>query len=216
MYQEGVIDMSSKRLTKYERNGVVNRLLTHKFGAEADALAREWSALARSLYDYAVPVEMLRKASALPANWFYYGSEFRVNFAGPEVNLYFSPRRNASYHGIRFCSLREEASDLLLPQHMISGRGRVNLAAEHALTEAFTRLHAKLGDYKERLVKAEKYADAMLNSHTTVSALLRIWPEVEPFVNKAERVSAPSSNLPAVQISELNALLGLPVVEEAL
>jgi hypothetical protein len=65
--------------------------------------------------------------------------------------------------------------------------------------------HELWKEEKKKTDRAIKYA---LIGITTVKKLIEVWPEAEPYIP-----APPISNLPAVDITYVNNLVGLPAVE---
>lgn len=84
------------------------------------------------------------------------------------------------------------------------------LAADHPLTVEFEALETIEDDLKDRRDKLKHDVRAMVNSVTTVARLLAVWPEAKELI---PTYATQPKNLPAVNIDNLNAAIGLPTEE---
>ncbi len=85
--------------------------------------------------------------------------------------------------------------------------GDVALDAEHALTKEFLAIEALTESVKQREEALRAQLSASVASFKTVEKLLKEWPEAKDLLPaKIEKIT----NLPAIQVKDLNALIGLP------
>lgn len=91
----------------------------------------------------------------------------------------------------------------------IRPNGWLLLGADHPLTIEWERLSGVKRDIDSLAESVEANVRGMLSQFTTVKKLLEVWPEARELL-PAEKGAAPSINLPAIQVSNLNALIGLP------
>jgi hypothetical protein len=83
----------------------------------------------------------------------------------------------------------------------------VTLTADHPMAIQFFDLENRKSDLSEKRRTLKANVKAAVDSVSTVSALLKAWPEaVELLPNDV----APAPQLPAVQAADLNKLIGLP------
>ena len=88
----------------------------------------------------------------------------------------------------------------------------LKLAANHTLTVEFDRLEHLGNELAERRTNLRAEVRAVLNSVTTVSRLLKVWPEAKELLPAGEQKEV---NLPSVQLDKLNEAIGLPTPEVA-
>lgn len=82
------------------------------------------------------------------------------------------------------------------------------VVADHKLAKQFHDMEARRTDIAARGKTLEAQVRAVVNSATTVGKLLDVWPEsIELLPTTLGRVL---SNLPAVVVSDLNRMVGLP------
>ena len=93
--------------------------------------------------------------------------------------------------------------------HQMRPNGWLLLDADHPLTLEWERLRGVKADVDALAESVEANVRGMLANFTTVKKLLETWPEAQELL-PPDKGSAPSINLPAVQVSSLNALIGLP------
>ncbi|MBW5406898.1 Nmad5 family putative nucleotide modification protein [Morganella morganii] len=82
------------------------------------------------------------------------------------------------------------------------------LPADHELSKRFTLLNEKeaLIQKKEDEIKAN--VKAALNSVSTIKRLIDVWPEAKELI--PDDINKTTATLPAVQVEDLNNLIGLP------
>ena len=177
--------MSSK-LTISQKETIVNRVLAHRFDKATAALAAQTSAFAELAWRAVVTDADRLAVAKVPPDWLPKTAELRLKLGEAYHVVYFSPARE-----IPQCKRRTHVFD-----------------AHHPVTTAFRMLQddTTLSYAAER--DAKQAINAVFQQATTLPKLLKIWPEVEPFVYG---LGATSANLPAVQTEQLNKLLDLPV-----
>lgn len=84
------------------------------------------------------------------------------------------------------------------------------LPADHPLTIEFEALETLDADLKDRRDKLKYDVRAMVNSVSTVARLLAVWPEAKELI---PTYATQPKNLPAVNVDNLNAAIGLPTEE---
>lgn len=87
------------------------------------------------------------------------------------------------------------------------------LTADHALVQQFHDILAEEKANTESWEKVKASVNAATGAVTTVKALLRAWPEVKELL--PEDMEEAKSQLPAIQVADLNALVGLPTEGES-
>lgn len=81
-------------------------------------------------------------------------------------------------------------------------------SAEHELSKRFEKLNKKESKIKKKESEIEANVQAALNSVTTIKRLIEIWPESKELI--PTDISKTSVLLPALQVEDLNKLIGLP------
>jgi len=85
------------------------------------------------------------------------------------------------------------------------------LTADHALVQQFHDILAEEKSNTESWEKVKASVNAATGAVTTVKALLKAWPEAKELL--PENIEEAKSQLPAIQVADLNALVGLPSAE---
>ena len=116
---------------------------------------------------------------------------YQLNVAGLRFNAQFSG------HVSDFCNERV---------HRIAPSGHV-LLADSPLTAEFHALHELQAQYDSDCETLRNSVRAAVGSVTTTDKLLKVWPEAAELL-PAE--VAPKAQLPAIQVADLNAMIGLP------
>lgn len=205
----------SQRLTSSTRTQIATAVLRHRFSDEIEALVSDFSDLAEDVYN-----DFYRKAdrdrmTALAEGWLPTSSNVSAKF-GEAGSCYASIRFDGVVYG-DLGRLRKPASkNRQVSSHRVLEKHRNGCwkvyATEHKLSIRYQAIRDREGDLKSRVAAAETQINAALSSISTVAALLKAWPEIEPFAKAFVSVPAP---LPAIPISTLNATFKLPVREAA-
>lgn len=80
--------------------------------------------------------------------------------------------------------------------------------AEHELSKRFTQLNEKEALIKKKEDEIKANVKAALNSVSTIKRLIDVWPEAKELI--PDDINKTSATLPAVQVEDLNNLIGLP------
>ncbi|MEX0422208.1 Nmad5 family putative nucleotide modification protein [Providencia alcalifaciens] len=81
-------------------------------------------------------------------------------------------------------------------------------SADHKLSKRFEKLTQKESKIKEKEAEINANVQAALNSVTTIKRLIEIWSESKELI--PTNISKASVLLPALQVEDLNKLIGLP------
>ncbi|HHR6131916.1 TPA: Nmad5 family putative nucleotide modification protein [Providencia alcalifaciens] len=81
-------------------------------------------------------------------------------------------------------------------------------AADHELSKRFEKLNKKEINIEKKEADIEANVQAALNSVTTIKRLIEIWPESKELISND--ISRATATLPALQVEDLNKLIGLP------
>ncbi|PLB10752.1 Nmad5 family putative nucleotide modification protein [Proteus mirabilis] len=87
-------------------------------------------------------------------------------------------------------------------------RDKCLFSADHELSKRFEKLNKKESKIEKKKIEIENNIQATLNSVTTIKRLFEIWPESKELI--PTNISKPLSTLPALQVEDLNKLIGLP------
>lgn len=185
----------SVRLTNQDRDNVVKAAVEASFADRQQALKVEEDRLARRCYATVFSASVRKAAASIPSGWLPEDRVLRFNVGGLNIRL-------------------DVIGDALRVPAQHAHRERLgNVADEGLIAEVQAFLQARDG-LKAKREKAQQSLKALLYSVTTLKALRDLWPEGEPFFRGlASKTGAPG--LPAPQITELNAMLGLPAREAA-
>jgi hypothetical protein len=182
------------RLTTAARQVIAERAVRHAFAEREAALKKAEDLLAREAFDAVVPVAEQKLAKKLPEYWLRRDDCLRFNAGGYDVTL----------------SVIGEG--LPVPYAPDGSRGgyscnRLGNIPHGDLCDRI-QAHVKASDeIKLERRSAYKATLAMLEAIQTTNKLREVWPEGEQFFLDYADAVAPS--LPAIRVSEVNALLGL-------
>jgi hypothetical protein len=87
------------------------------------------------------------------------------------------------------------------------GPGSATFTADHKLTAEFRKLEADKDARRKRYRAARDAVSCVVHSVTTVAKLVKVWPEVKPFLPPCSPEG--KTGLPAVQTDVVNKLLGI-------
>lgn len=183
------------RLTKDLRQAIANAAVAHAFESKLEALKATEDALAREAYAFVIPASEIEAAANMPANWFRLDACLRFNVGGYTVRLQMVgdglpvPYRakNEEYGGYHCGNLGT------IPPGDLCDRIRAHADA----TEA----------YKAERRTAYAATIGLLDGVSTLKRLAEVWPAGERFYKRYD--DAVPASLPAVRISEVNAMLGI-------
>jgi hypothetical protein len=204
----------SRRLTHDIREKIATAALRHRFHEEIEVLAADRAALANDIYNDVYRKADREKIEALPAGWLptveYIDAKFG-DVAGDYARIYF----DGGFYG-KFQSLRARASLSNRPARRALHKHYHGCWKVYDVGHKLAIRHADLAGREAALVAdiraAERQIEASLNSVSTVSALVKAWPEIEPFVKPLSPIA---SQVPALPTASLNEMLKLPVSEAA-
>lgn len=199
------------KLNKTIRTAIVEAALK-KAGIpeKTDAIRKRYAAWAEAVrLLYVTPeqlelIEKAREASKLVNPVLTYGSfrpqtndaiEF-ANIGGQRRNVYFCG-------GLGYESRDRSRESIISP-----ASGAITLEAEHPLTQQLFDIDHDSEALKQETEQLKLSLWAVLNSVSTDTKLVEVWPEAVAFIPAAEKASTPQ--LPALPIASLNKLIGLP------
>ena len=178
------------RITKYEREQMVEVVLVHGFSEKLAAVNAELSALGDKIYAE-IFKESLKHIDALPNDFAYSSRSFNIN-----VNGQVRPIRTTGHKR--------------LPHNASYSRDFIAVMADaHELVVELNQLTDKKEKIEAAKRDAKRNAIAVLDSVTTYKKLWQIWPESHEILKRFDR--APTEPmLPSAPIKDLNSALGLP------
>ena len=188
------------RLTKYIREQILANAQT-KSGNRA---ARDETSKKRKDWDEAVRLDSLNEHSELltqlDAKIEKIRGQIPENFLGHGSPIQRRGRIRVNCAGFVVYASGWEGEKVAPSSHTIT--------ADNPLAQRFHDLCAEEKANTERWEKVKASVNAATGSVTTVKALLKAWPECKELL--PEFVEESKSQLPAIQVSDLNALVGLP------
>lgn len=141
-----------------------------------------------------------------------------------KINKMVSELRGYGVFGARTCYLEGEIRTSFGGLRTILGYGKDSagesihrltphqdkcfLAADDPLTIEFHKLENEERSIREKVKEVEANVYAALNSVTTIKRLLAVWPECEELL--PEPMCAAKAAMPALVVSDLNKMIGLP------
>ena len=207
--------MASTLLTNDMRNGIVARLMKHRYSAEEQTLCDEYAKLMEDAFKY-VMGDAYGKLDDFPEGWFPTQSsdyieikgvfcEFASKWDSELVKHVYAikrdPSRNASWRVVFNKSVRVPFNVYHNTPTIMAGH-EVHTRAQ----DLSMRAHKHIEAYDEAKAKAR----GILNVFSTVEKLVKQWPEIEPFLPPKASAQAAANTLPAVPVEELNSMFGLP------
>jgi len=205
--------MASVRLTVSMRSGIARALIEHRFHDDVERLIARRRELANAIFDHIVPAADQKRLAALPAGWVPERDDVKVQFGEASRDVTEYDLNGAGLYGALSRAYKGSVSTNHPSIHRRVPHKLYNcVMAVIDMTEQLWEVHETLKDDTKTLVKqiedAEKQAAASLEAVSTVGALIKQWPEVEPF---AAKYAVVTPNLPALPAERLNALFDLPV-----
>lgn len=187
-------EIISYRLTNFDRDEIRDRAVKASFDPRKADLDRTEDRLAREAYALVFSAQLRKQVAALPEKWAQRDSCLRFNVGGMDARLTVLDAKGlpvpVSYHCSSLGSVTDEALIAAVRSHMDAKE-----------------------TFKEERSRAYSSLRAMLRELNTLRSLVDAWPQGYPFyahLNKPTPV-----RVPALRVSELNAMLGLPQMQEA-
>lgn len=98
-------------------------------------------------------------------------------------------------------------------EHRIIHRGRLAVLADNPLVQRFYDIEARKKELDDKRITLKAQVKAAIATVTTVASLLKTWPEAKELL--PANIEEAKSQLPALAVSDLNALIGLPTEQAA-
>lgn len=198
------------KLTNGIRSAIRADLREHRFATQVKVLAAAAESFADKVYNTMYDEDTQAKMAALPEGWLpedegvyvcCLGQYHRVHFNGVTTSLDSALRNLVEYPPYtsrRFMQAHHDVAYSLKDQALLSS-WEETVQETRRLYETYGRVNSELR--------------AALDSFTTIEKLIEAWPEVEPFakayITNPKKVA--KIQLPAVQVTSLNAMLDLPI-----
>ncbi|TGE04602.1 Nmad5 family putative nucleotide modification protein [Hymenobacter fodinae] len=175
-------------MTNEIRDNIARNATKQKFTKENDAIKQEENDLALELYHSLFTPEELKLVTKLDTKWFHQDKCLRFNCGG--YNLMLCIKEGVPVPYSRHCSILGNISGDLAIKAQEFANKKKDVEADQA--------------------KALRAIGSVLYSVNTIKQLKTVWPEGADFYAMYDEASAKSKGgVPAVQIDEINKLLGL-------
>lgn len=198
----------STKLSSYIKEQIAKDLLRHKFRAEVKALLKKQAEFAEELYRHFFPEDVEQKMRDLPKGWLRYDNYFYLKFGNSgyhSFSVYFNGESSIGKHTRKIISDQKHKD---APTKPFPHSFDANIPLGHELNKKNAALERERDALEEKIKHAELTLESTMNGSTTVGALIKKWPEVEPFARKYD---TGDPQLPAPPYTTLNNMFGLPV-----
>lgn len=200
--------MATVKLTKDIRRAICSRVLKHRFLPVVEELIQDQASYADRVYKDVYPKVTLGKMKALPSGWLGSNGSISVRFG--EDNSHFA---RLEYNGMTdllghhlhgLVKDRDAVKKLQLAKY--KGVVAKIYPVQHTFSIQWESLKFRREMLEDEYTTAIRSVNVALSKVHTIRALIKEWPEVEPFVQSFE-----PTQLPVVPRETLNELLDLPV-----
>lgn len=199
------------KLTISIRESLASAVLRHRFSVEVEKFIGDKAAFAREVYEDVYKKSDREKMAALPEGWLPTSNSMGIQF-GEHGSTYEALSFSGSVHGMLSKLRAADGKSAKSVDFRVFEKHRhacvKQYTNDHKLSTKYHAIKAAGTDLLTRVNTAEKQIEAALNSVTTLPALVKAWPEIEPFT---KRYFAAPSKLPTIPVSALNAMFKLPV-----
>lgn len=177
------------RLTNDIRDTIVFNATKKSFISQNETMSKEENLLALELYNSLFDKKELTIIKKLDKKWFHYDTCLRFNCGG---------------YDLRLCV--KEGVPVPYDKGYCSRLGNIN----GELAEKAQVFANKKKDSEQQQQKTARTVKSLLFSVNTIKQLKTVWPEGSEFYSMYDEQSSKSiGGLPAVQIEEINSILGL-------
>ena len=201
--------MATVRMNTMIRDELTKLLLTRRFGPDIDNLISEQAKFADAVYKDVYSERDRKLMESLPEGWLPEKDNIMVQF-GPDIH-------RVQFNGSK--SIHDELSSYKNSEYPRSITRRVTqqnsryCAKIYSHKSKFTKENLHLEnvsvDLRDAIRRAKVGTTTALATFTTVSSLIKGWPEVAPFAEKYLDSSL-VVRLPAIASEQLNSMLDLP------
>lgn len=180
--------MATVRLNKMIKDVVKTRLIKKVFEDGQEKLKKAKARFGNKLYNDVYSLKERKAMEAMPEGFLKTSTSLKVQFQDVFTHVHFDRRPIAAKHDYSCCKVYDAKDPLCLE---------------------WVELKRTEDQLEKEKRKAEVDIGVVLDQVTTLKRLLKIWPEVEPWVKDFAEPPVDRTNLPALPISELNKTLGL-------
>lgn len=204
--------MKSATLTKYARERIVDKLITHKVNNDKNLkkFFEDSKQFTNDVYEdlYGKDIE---KMDALPKGWLPETEYITVQLGDSRgyAQLYFSGY--SRFNNIRYSLLEKFCVKNTKRRILGNARSKVYSVGD-PLTHRYEDLQRMKKSIEEEYRTALATANSILNSVNTTKQLIETWPEVETFVREVFGTTKPVY-LPTIDLYSVNKKFDLPVEE---
>ena len=199
------------RLNNSMRKTILNKALEHKFRNYKGTFQARID-LIEKIYDSLYTEKEMSLLKSLPVDWINDIDRLYVKFGGSDYAIWF----NGSYYQNKTRITMEINRCLPDKKKPVTANfasyGALKYNARHEFSLTYVDITREEENHRSEYDEAQVMLDKVLNSVTTVAALLKNYPEMAPFVDSLE---AKIANLPAIPREKINELFELPVEEMA-
>lgn len=190
--------------------GITQALLQHRFKDDVQSLREDARALAHDIAQSRLSDEEKRLIAVVPQSWLCAISGIYVE--APYLRLKLGFGMNLHVERMALGKVETILSPISVggtwssqPSIIIGGK-----PGDDALIERATRISDRLTQLESAIKTARAKTSGTIGQFTTVKKLIEGWPEIEPFARPYLETKT-RIQLPAVQLTEMNDLLDLPV-----
>lgn len=204
------------RLTSGMRLSLGVAVMRHRFSDEIEKLISDRATFAADVYDDVFKKWDRELMASLPGGWLPEVQKVNAQF-GESGSTFAQICFDGRIEGEVFARLRSQKKERTVatlrpvPNNKEHGCWKT-YPDDHRISRRWTVLGKRFNTLCENIAAAQQQVDAALASATTVAALLKQWPEIEPFT---KQICVESAKLPAIASSTLNATFKLPIKEAA-
>lgn len=179
------------RLTKIDRDSVVNLAVKAAFEKRDAALKKQESELGIAAYEFLFPEKVRKIARTMPEGWLHEDSCLRVTFRGMQTTI-------------------NTLKSVRVPTKNSYGCRTLGAINDEDLSDRFLKLEGDKENIKAERNQLSNNLHALLDRMGTLKQLSEGWPEGAKFyAHLTPREAAP---VPAIQISDINKALGLAAI----
>lgn len=179
----------SYRLTNMDRSDIVERAMAFTFSKMEQDLKSLEGTLARAAYESVFPATIRKQAYVMPDGWLRRDGCLRFNVVGMDIRLNL-----------------EEGKEVPVPYNR-QGCGRIGTIEAGELADKIQDFLARNEKLKKERHQLRHSLSAMLGQVNTLRALAAAWPQGQSFYECLNK--EPAIRLPALQVSEINKMIGL-------
>lgn len=179
--------MSTSKLTNMIRDQIIGKAIAATFDKEHQEISVAKAELAERCYNHIVPLDVRKLIAKLPEGWLRLDKCLRFHINGLYISL---------------------GHPKGLPVKYSNGCGVVGSIVDDVLRDDVIELNKREEAFNASKSKAYKALQQMIYGITTFKQLKATWPEGEKFYSSLQPKTE-SSNLPAIMVDDVNAMLGL-------